>query len=169
MPTVQPQQTIASLFNQTEQRCLEIFAESIKEADRSGSSKWGVTHYGNDRVRLNVGSIVVCTLHAGRIWFALDKAWQGSAECVFLDRSHDWKWTPGHDYVAVPSMSGFYAPSAAKAHTTTWTKIRKMHFALINKAASKYRKLRSSSKRAHSADFMNYLRQRLNDPTIPDP
>ena len=45
----------------------------------------------------------------------------------------------------------------------------KMHFALIDKAASKYSKLRSSSKKAHSKDFMDYLRQKLNDPTIPDP
>ena len=77
MATIQPQQTIDALFGQTEKRCLEMFAESIREANRSGSDKWGVTHYGKDRVRLNVGSIVVCTLHAGGIWFALDKSYQG--------------------------------------------------------------------------------------------
>jgi hypothetical protein len=66
-------------------------------------------------------------------------------------------------------MSGSYTPSTARAHAATWAKIRKMHFALINMAASKYRKLNSSSKKAHSKDFMDYLRQRLNDQTIPGP
>jgi hypothetical protein len=130
----------------------------------------GVTHYGNNRVRLNVGGIVVCTLHAGKIWFALDKDWENSAECAFVKkRPYEWQWTPDYDYIVVPSMNGLYVPSTTKAHAVMWPRIRKMHFALIARAAKKYSKLRSSSKKAHSAEFMNELRRRLNDPTIPDP
>jgi len=168
MATAQPQQTINTLFGQTEQRCLEMFAESIKEANHCGNDKWGITLY-KDRVRLIVGSIVVCTLEAGSVWFALDRNFQGSTDHAFLDKAVDWKWTPRYDYVAVPSMSGYYKPSTPGIHAQTWAKIKKMHFSLIDKAALKYRKLRAPSKKVHSEDFMDYLRQRLNDPTIPDP
>jgi hypothetical protein len=47
--------------------------------------------------------------------------------------------------------------------------MKEMHFALIDEAASKHRKLRAPSRKAHSKDLMDYLRQRLDDPTIPDP
>jgi hypothetical protein len=171
MTTIHPQQTINTLFPQRP-FCLKMFAESIEEADRIGHGKWGVTHYGNDRVRLNVGSIVVCTLHVDSIWFALDKAWHGSSEYNFIDTKvpGEWTWTTKYDYVAVPSMSGLYRPStSSRVHTQTWAKIKKMHFALIAKAASKYSKLRSPSKKVHSQDFMDELRKELGDPTIPNP
>lgn len=169
MTTEQPEQTIVAIFHQTGPRCLEMFVESIREADRCGGDKWGVTHYEKDRVRLVVGSVVVCTLHVGGIWFALDKDFEDSTDYTFIDQRAEWKATPEYDYKAVPSISGMYYPPASKIHKQNWGKIKKMHFALIDKAASKYRKLRVTSKKAHSKAFMDYLRQRLDDPTIPDP
>lgn len=169
MATTKPEQTIEALFGHTEKLCLEMFAESIKEAHRNGANKWGVTLYNKDRVRLNVGSIVVCTLHAGGVWFALDRDKLESPEYAFVKESSDWKSTPQYDYVAVPSMSGLYKPSTARVHAKTWAKIRKMHFALIDKAATKYTKLRSSSRNVHSKDFLEYLRENLHDSKIPNP
>lgn len=167
------QQLIHQLFGQTEQRCLEMFAESIQYADtyknRHGKNLWGVTLYNNDRVRLNFGSIVVCTLHAGNIWFALDKEFDGTKDSVYLDGLNEWRWTPHYNYVAVPSISGFYLPSGPKKHLTVWPRIRKMHFALIDSAWAKYTKLRKQSQRSHSSDFMNYLRATLKSPQLPDP
>jgi len=49
---------------------LEMFAECIEEARRHGAEKWGVTLH-SDRVGLNVGSLVVCTLHEGYFWVVL--------------------------------------------------------------------------------------------------
>jgi len=164
------QQTITQLFGQTEERCLHMFAEAIRKAHKSGRNKWGVTLYNNDRVRLNVGSVVVCTLHAGGIWFALDKDFGGTLDESYLDRAHDcWNWTHEHDYRAVPSISGYYKPSTARKHAATWPRIRKMHFALIDNAADKYKRLRKTSQTAHSSEFLKYLRNRLKQPDIPNP
>jgi hypothetical protein len=63
---------IEKLFPEEESRkaYLDMFAECIEEARRHGDEKWGVTLH-SDRVRLNVGSLVVCTLHEGCSWVVL--------------------------------------------------------------------------------------------------
>ncbi len=162
------QQTIDWLFGQTEARCLEMFAKSIQHAHKCGSSKWGVTHYRKYRVRLNVGGIVVCTLHAGRIWFALDKDYQDSADYIFLSKYDGWIPSPRYDYTVIPSITGSYVPSTPRSHAALWRRIKRMHFSLIEKAADKYTKLREPSRKAHSRRFIEHLRDRL-DPDLPDP
>lgn len=168
MATIQPQQTMNVVFGVRPKRCLEMFAECIKEANQHGSDKWGVTLYKN-KIRLTVGNIVVCTLSDDSLWLSLDKSYLDSAEYAFVEKeTRYWEWTDDK-YVAVPSISGSYTPPITQAHQNIWAKIKTMHFAFIDKVAKKYKKLRSSSKKAHSQDFMDYLRQELNDPTIPDP
>ena len=84
-------------------------------------------------------------------------------------KSDDWQRTPRDDYVAVPSISGYYIPSGLKKHSAMWPRIKKMSFGLIDKAAIKYARLGKSSQRAHSRAFTKYLRIGLNDSTLPDP
>ena len=77
------EQTLDQLLGRAEERFLQMFAESILQADQYGSNKWGITLYSGDRVRLNVGSVVVCTLHRIPIWFALDREYyKDSGLCV---------------------------------------------------------------------------------------
>ena len=160
------QETIARIFGQTEDRCLAMFAESIQQAHRCGNSKWGVTHYHKDRVRLIVGGIVVCTLRVGRIWLVLDKVYQGTNDYTSLKDSGDWAETPWVDYKVIPSISGNYVPS--HRHSRLRPLIERMHFSLIEKAADKYTKLREPSRKAHSRKFLQYLRDERNQP-VPSP
>jgi hypothetical protein len=161
------QETIARIFGQTEGRCLTMFARSIEQAHQRGSSKWGVTLYYKDRVRLIVGGIVVCTLRIGRIWFALDKDYQSTNDYISLRDSGDWAETPWADYRIVPSISGNYLPS--HRHESLVPHIERMHFSLIEKAADKYTKLREPCRKAHSCKFLKELRDRLNQPDLPTP
>jgi hypothetical protein len=99
-------QTIVRIYRQTEELCLQMLAESIRKAHKSGHNRWGLTHHKNDRVRLNVGKIVVCTLEAGGIWFALDKGFAGASDESYLDKALDcWTWSPEHNYREVSSIS----------------------------------------------------------------
>lgn len=164
MSTERPQQTLDVLFGRTERRCLEMFAEAIELAGELAPGKWSVTHYQNDRVRLIVGSIVVCTLHPSSVWFALDKDCERSPEFASLDAALYWKWTPKHDFRVVPSRSGYYTPSTAAAYRRTWPKIKKMLSALIRKANLKYKSLRPACRRAHSRSFVDHLRETLSTP-----
>lgn len=169
MTTIQPQQTMSVVFGVRPKRCLEMFAECIKEANRHGSDKWGVTLC-SDRVRLNVGFVIVCTLSDGGIWFSFDKSCLGSAAYAVVDKEIQyWEWTPQYKYKVVPSISGTYTPPITPVHGNIWAEIRTMHFSFIGNVAAKFKNLRPSSKKSHSQDFMTYLRQELNDPTIPDP
>jgi len=144
-----------------------MFTESVGKAHKSGHDKWGITLY-EDRVRLNVGSIVVCTLHADKIWLALDKGLAGASEETYVDKAL-WSRTPENDYSAVPSISGCYRPSTGQKHGETWPRIRKMHFALLDSAADKYKRLRKPSQATHSSEFLEYLRDALGQLDIPNP
>jgi len=161
-------QTLDKIFGQAEGRYLRMFAESIRLAHQYASKKWGVTVH-RDRVRLNVGSVVVCTLSAGRIWFALDRDCSDTADCKYLNESDDWNWTPQYDYKAVPSMSGYYVASSPRGHSEIWARIKKMHEGLVQSAAGKYRKLRTPCQNSHSPEFLEYLRIRLDQPDLPNP
>ena len=145
-----------------------MFAESIEKANDSGRNKWGVTHSKSDRVRLNVGSLVACTLHADKIWFALDSNYAGTSDKYYLDKHDCWTWTP-INYEPVPSISGIYKPSTAEKHAEMWPRIRKMHFAFIDNAADKYKRLSKKIQPAHSPEFLEHLRGKLSQPDLPNP
>jgi len=65
------------------QRCMMVFADAIEVANRHARDVWAVTHT-NDKVRLIVGHIIICTLanrpEHGPIWMALDKGLVGTSK-----------------------------------------------------------------------------------------
>ena len=151
--------------------CLSVFLESLIEANKYGANKWGVYyHTDEDRLRLLVGSVIVLTIHEQGVWMALDKQFlqETRKELELSKFPEDWHWDTGRwaEYRRVPSKNGFYTPSDNHLHI--WPVIRRLHFAYINKVATKFSQLREDSQRRHMPQVLAYLRQALNQ-DVPDP
>lgn len=165
--------TIASLLPdaQVRQLCLSVFMESLIEANTYGANKWGVYYSADgDRLRLLVGSLIVLTIHKQGVWLALDEQLlqKSREELELLNLSEDWHWDTGRwtKYTRVPSRNGYYIPS--DNHLQIWPVIRQMHFAYINKVATKFSQLREDSQHRHMPQVLAYLRQALNQ-YVPEP
>ncbi len=136
------EQDIAGLLPDVEmrKRCLSVLLESLSEAHLYGAQKWGVYCRDDaDRLRLLVGSLIVLTIHNGRLWMALDQELlETSPEALdTLNHSIDWSWETGRwaRYTRIPSRNGYYTPS--DEHPRIWPVIRSLHFAYIrNKGPS---------------------------------
>jgi len=162
---------LQSLISNPEKRrhYLAIFVEAIHHANSFGNSKWGVQcrlHNGEDKIRLLVGSLIVCTIEKECLWLALDKKLLVDSSSIDLDKADFWKWDKD-DYPlfkSIDSVNGYYLSSDLSG----WQQIKHLHFEAIKKAAHKYQHLSKQSQPHHSTEILNYLRSELNQ-AIPEP
>lgn len=162
---------IYSLLPQEKKRdlCLKIFVENINHANSYGSYKWGV-HYDHKKVRLLMGSLIVCTIEQDCIWLALDRELLTGLEKYqqLLEKANSWQWdeTDYPTYKIVSSRNGYYIPS--ENHLEIWPIIKLLHFEFINKVANKFGALKTTSQLKHSLALLNYLRNAVKQ-FIPNP
>jgi putative restriction endonuclease len=152
------------------QKCLEVFAEAVTEADACGRDRWAVTYRtGRDmKVRLIAGHIIVCTLGNGRIWMALDREILATSNArSLLEASGDWEWGTGRfaEYRQIPSKNGYYLPS--EKHLEIWPVIRQLHFESIRRAADQTT-MDPRTPGRHSPEILQYLRDETGR-DLPDP
>ncbi len=145
-----------------------MFAEAIHEANTYGRDKW-VVNFQQDRVRLYVGDLIVCTITQGEIWLTLDKRLVGPAERRALDASPGWRWQPKvedyAEYKEVPSINSYYHPSSD--HEAIWPLLRHLHFSLLYRAAN-LTTMDPRTPHKHSSGVLKYLRNTL-DQHVPGP
>jgi len=149
-------------------RCLQVFLESLIEANKYGSNKWGA-YYTNDRVRLLVGNLIVLTIHTQGVWVTLDqqRLEESQEQRHLLELSQDWRWDKGKysEYVLVPSKNGYYVPSK---NLQLWLMLKELHFAFIGRVAQKFKQLRKTSQSVHMSGLLAYLRHELKQ-YVPEP
>jgi hypothetical protein len=137
--------------------CLSMFAESIERAHSHGGGKWGVTIASKkDRVRFNVGNLVLCTLQKNSYWLALSA--EDPKVLETLKELQGWTTEKKEGYSSIPSIWGYYDPSN-NYHSQVWPIIRGHHFRLIDGASEKYFKLSAKSEKAHSPGMLKYMFQ----------
>lgn len=139
--------------------CLEYFADCVKQAHRQTPANWGVTVL-DDRIRLNVGSVVAFTLEKQKIWLAADELSQAQRTQL------SWRatFTPEHDYNSMEPVTTLYVP---QEHVTPVRAIlQEKQFAFLDRAAET--KMRQPSKDVHSTEFVEYLGRFLGR-DIPQP
>ncbi len=156
--------------------CLDMFADSIVEANRCNAEGWAITDE-TDRIRLHTGHIVVCTLCPprlappyGGIWLALDQGrLDQSAEVrTLIRRTPEWKWSApddGETYRSIVSRNGYYRPPAH--YGSFWRQLAPLHFASIGVSISK-RRIDSRTSPRHQPAVLEYLRKVLKR-DLPDP
>lgn len=146
--------------------CLQIMASAIRTAHRANPNSWGITPY-SDRIRVVVGRLAVCTLHRGSVWVALDAAGVDRAAEMALAATVAWKCTPEVVYRSIPVLSGYYRPSEADLRPPRQV-INRLNAAFIERAAEKWQRLQSPSRKSHSPAVLRYLRRALQE-DLPDP
>lgn len=162
----QAKKVIEKLFAKKEARkaYLKMFSEAIAEARRHGEEKWGVTLH-DDRIRLVIGNLVVCTLHKGYIWFVLP----GEAYPDYTSPKELPGWdTDSFEYKSISSIAGYYEYSR-DYHNKAWPQIKTQHFKFLELAAEKCKKLHSKSREKHSPGVLKYLKISLKGPKKPPP
>ena len=156
----------------TRQRCLEAFAEAVREAHRHSEGIWAVT-CSDEKVRLQVGPVIICNIgdkSAGteRLWLALDRdSLARGGKAALLEGSVDWEWGVGKyaTYRVIPTRNGCYFPS--ERYEDIWPEVRELHFESIRRAAQRGG-LRPKTKEGHSPGVLEYLRSTLGR-SMPDP
>lgn len=154
------------------ERCLSLFAESIKHAHCHAPDEWVVVVPSNrDGIRLIVGDLVPFEVGRGKVWMALDQkqldeTFRGNFS---LNSEQSWQWEtkdrPVYKYV--PSRNGYYFPKAdpsEKLLPVIW----KLNSAFIKRIGDHRRRLRHSSRAACQPAVLEFLRQKLKQP-IPEP
>lgn len=163
---VQAKKVIEKLYSQKGARkaYLKMFSEAIEESRALGEEKWGVTLH-DDRIRLIIGNLVVCTLHKGNIWFVLP----GDAYPDYTSPKEIPGWdTDSFEYKSISSIAGYYQYSRAY-HNKAWPQIREQHFKFLELAAQKCKKLTAKSQEKHSPGVLKYLNIQRNAPKRPIP
>lgn len=144
--------------------CLRFFSNSINCAHAQGPSKWGVTLH-DDRIRLNVGGVVVCTLQNDRLWLALDRESVSVETHASLEALIGWKWEK-HYYRVIPSLAAFYSPSQPDTQESQITAIP--HQQYIRLAAKRWHELIPRCQQAHSPGVLKAISAILGR-KLPDP
>ena len=148
---------------------LRSFASSIRQAHSVAPDKWSV-YAENNRLRLVVGQLIVCTVEDNRVWLALDGAEleRSIDHRTVLDETSAWTWdTDGYpSYKKVPSENGYFEPHQAAAEVAEV--VETLHFSLLENAAQTFTGLRRESKRKHDAKVLYYLEEVL-DEDLPSP
>lgn len=151
------------------EKCLKIFSECLIKADESGSTKWGV-HVKKDRIRLLVGSLIVCTVIKDKIWMALDREMLESTGSVrdIIESSGYWTWDTEDypEYSQVPTLNGYYEVIDESFYL--WAELKKLHFELIRKTGEKYKNLQVKSQKHHEPALIAYI-QDTYDLSLPLP
>ena len=137
---------------------LNAFADSIVRAHMEGEDKWGIT-LGTDRIRLNVGSIVVCTIHNRALWLALVRT-------PAIENLPSLNPPEGYQYKVFkePIADLYVQPQDLPLQRS----IQDAHWRLIELAGEKYKRLRQQSQGSHSPGVLTYLRAELGR-ELPDP
>jgi hypothetical protein len=147
-------------------RCLEAFADAVVEADHHSEGLWAITCT-EEKIRLQVGRVIICNIAVERMWMALDRdsLARGGKEAL-LERSKSWQWSSKDSrYREIPTRNGYYLPS--EDHEDIWPEIRELHFNAIRRAAERGG-LRSRTKENHSPGVLEYLKNTLGR-SLPDP
>lgn len=151
------------------ENCLNIFSECIICADESGSNKWGL-HLHKNKIRLLVGSMIVCTIQDEEIWLALDRGHldsEGEFEEVLNDSPY-WRWDTEDypEYTRVPSRNGYYIPN--EKNLELWSTIKNAHFEFVRNVANKFESLQTQSKEKHEPELLKFIQDVL-DRSLPAP
>lgn len=151
------------------ENCLNVFSECIICADESGSNKWGV-HLQKNRIRLIVGSMIVCTIQDEEIWIALDgeKLESYSKFEDVLNNSPNWRWDTEDypEYTRVPSRNGYYRPN--DRNLEFWSTIKELHYKFIRNVGNKFESLQNRSQAKHEPELLNII-QNLTGKSLPVP
>jgi hypothetical protein len=138
---------------------LAVLADSILAAHTAGPNKWGLTLYYN-RIWLNVGRIVVCSIERDTSWVAIDtrllhdRERLDSEDLIF----NSWKSLP---HSAALRLTSATDPAILESNKAA-------HAALIKQAADAVKQVRGPTAQAHSSGTMAYLRATLQR-SLPDP
>lgn len=141
------------LLPETEGRraCLQAFAASILQAQEVAPDRWSVTLYPN-KVWLNVGPVMVCSLHPGMLWRALDGAELDEPALRALGNRLD-----AYGYSVVLDSTGL--ESTPEQVTEDCTLSDEAHRALLQRAI--VGRALKQGREDHSAGLLEYLRTEL--------
>lgn len=155
-------------------RSLSFFAESIWQAAKYAPDAWVVVvphHQKPWRIKLNVGNLLLFTIHNQKLWISLDtKTLKANSHIVeYLSENPSWQWDNGQysHYKRVSSRNGYYFPEKDPS-AELLSIVKKLNFAFIKQVGAKNYKLRSSSRKAHVPEILTFLRQELQE-DVPDP
>lgn len=144
---------------------LTKFAMSIRQAHVCGSDKWSI-HCLPNKLRLHVGSVIIMTVHKGKLWLALDSC-SGYETLNESIKRGSWTWDDYSypRYTRIPSKNGFYLAENDQ-DSADWQSIEKLHFTSIHKASKHL--LRSASQAKQDNAVIETLTSIL-DIRIPSP
>ena len=148
---------------------LDVFASSIRQAHDLAPDKWSV-YAENNRLRLVVGQLIVCTVEDNRVWLALDGAeLERSVEYrTVLDEASAWMWdTDGYpSYKKVPSENGYFEPHRAAAEVADL--VEALHISFLKQVAATFDRLPNDSRSKHNPSVLAYLSESL-EMGLPEP
>lgn len=144
-------------------KILDLFADSMVEAHKIVPDKWGVTLH-QDRIRLNFGHAVMCTLWQGQIYLALNKHEIPDNDRKWFEQNAE--WSPS-GYKSLPNSATIVVN--AEDFEEALPKIRTPHLAVYKLGDGRWKVLRPGSMKAHSPAVLQYIRDHINRPDIPDP
>lgn len=132
--------------------CLEAFAASLLQAQEAAPNHWSVTLYPN-KVWLNVGSVMVSSLHPGMLWRALDGASLDEPALQALGNRLD-----ACGYSPIIGSTGLESTPEQVREDCALTEAA--HHALLQSAVT-HRAVPRHGRENHSAGVLEYLRTEL--------
>ena len=152
------------------ERCLSLFAESIRTAHCHAPDEWTVSLHPRE-IRLVVGHLIPFSLMEGRIWIALDLDLLEAIDLheTCLNEARSWQWKTKHYSVfkLVPSRNGYYFPDKDPLEKL-WPMVWKLNAAFIKRIGNLKRRLHPQSRAKYEPAVLEFLRQELNQP-VPNP
>lgn len=144
------------------ENCFNILSECIICADESGSNKWGL-HLHKNKIRLLVGSMIVCTIQNEEIWIALARDYLNTEDEFeqVLNDSPNWRWDADDypEYTRVPSRNGYYSPN--EQNFELWNTIKSAHFEFVRNVANKFESLQTRSQKKHEPELLRIIEDTL--------
>jgi len=159
MNTMEIRSLVEELIPEPQQRhaYLTILLEIINYAHTMGAEKWCVSIRDN-KVRFNIGNLLISSLEKNAIWLSLDKNGLESISTSLQERLNP-GWDNGEwaEFRAILTKNYYYRDSSKEL----WEEIKDLQFAVIRNACEKYSQIRSASKKLFSPDFIFYLKDEL--------
>lgn len=148
---------------------LNLFADTIVEANRIAPNNWGVSMY-NGAIRLNVGGVIVWTLSrsgpkdrpAVQVWLVVDSHGLSVEGQKVLDGGKKWEKP---DY-PIPGAAAYYLDT--KGLIAGWPVLREAAWGFLRKATLTTKEFRKPSRKAYAPEVIAYLRQELGR-SLPEP
>jgi hypothetical protein len=153
----EPNEVIERLLPHMSERVevLRVFADSIRLAHATGADRWGISLL-SDRLRLNVGQVVVCAIEKNGIWLALDRDAIPEQELSRLREARAWQ-SPVYRGLRSSASIVVEAEQLASIVPQVW----QAHQRLIELAAEKYGILKDELQHTHAEKVIDLLRRDL--------